>query len=349
MTSAVYGSDTANGCGPRPVARARGGSGVQRSTTVAVLGTRYVDLSIEEAILGSAGVAIRAGDGASGDAIVEQAAGAAVILAGSAPRFDAAVIERLDCVGIVRCGVGVESIDLDAARRVGLWIAYVPDYGTDAVATHAVTLVLSCGRRLLEADAIVRSGGWGIGSLRPLRAPSATTVGIVGFGRIGQRVAQLLAPFGYRLVAHDTEVDVENAQPGVVAVALDDLLAEADTVTLHAPGRLDGSPLIGRHELGLMKPGSTLVNTARGSLVDAAALREGLMEGRPGRAGLDVFPAEPPSWPFDDLGGRVIVTPHMAWYTEESEIDLRTKSAEAALAIVNGEAPRHALVAPPGR
>ena len=316
--------------------------------TVAILGTRYIDFTVEEDILGPHGVVLTSGDGASGDAIVEQASAAGVVLAGSGPRFDAPTLSRLHCRGIVRYGVGVDTIDLEAAARAGMWVAYVPDYGTGAVALHTVTLVLTCLRRVLQADAVVKGGGWGFSELRPLRTPEALTVGIVGFGRIGRRVADFLSPFGFELIATDAFVDVESTARGVRSVDFDELLGDSDVVTLHAPGRTDGAPLIGKDEIKLFKPGSVLVNTARGSLIDSSALIAGLEEGAPGFAALDVYEQEPPIERFDAVADRVVLTPHMAWYTQESELDLRTKAAHEALRILQGDAPLNPVTKPQG-
>jgi D-3-phosphoglycerate dehydrogenase / 2-oxoglutarate reductase len=318
---------------------------VKEATTVAILGTRFADYSIEERILGPHGVRLEGGDGGS-KSIVAQAAEAIVVLAGSHARFDADVIQQLSCRGIVRYGVGVESIDLDAASRAGMWVAYVPDYGTDAVALHAVTLILAALRRLTSADAIVREGGWGFSDLAPLHIPQSLTVGILGFGRIGRRVAELLAPFGFSLLVHDAYIDPAAVRPGVVSVSLDDLLSSSDVLTLHAPGSPEERPILGRAELATLKEGAVLVNTARGSLVDEAALIDGLARGTPAMAALDVFAVEPPGDRFAEVADRVILTPHMAWYTEESEFDLRTKAAHEALRILRGEMPLHAAARP---
>lgn len=319
---------------------------MKESTTVAILGTRFADYSVEERILGPHGVRLEGGDGGGPENIAAQAAEAVVVLAGAHARFDAHVIKRLSCRGIVRYGVGVESIDLDAAARAGMWVAYVPDYGTDAVALHTVTLALAALRRLTNADALVRAGSWKLSDLRPLHAPQSLTVGIVGFGRIGRRVAEVLAPFGFALLVYDGYIDAATVGSGVGVVSLDELLSLSDVVTLHAPGSPKERPLLGRAELARLKEGAVLVNTARGSLVDEAALVEGLARGTPGIAALDVFAVEPPGDRFEGVADRVIFTPHMAWYTEESELDLRTKAAHEALRILRGETPLHAAARP---
>jgi D-3-phosphoglycerate dehydrogenase len=319
---------------------------VTDAPTVAILGTRYENLRIEESILGPHVAALVAGDGANGDAIAEQAAGAAVVLAGSGPRFDAATIERLSCLGIVRYGVGVESVDVEAATRAGMWVAFVPDYGTDAVALHTVSLLLGALRRLPVADRIVKGQGWGFAELRPLQAPAALTVGIVGLGRIGRRVAEMLRPFDFTLLGFDAHLNPEEVPPDVRSVSFDALIAGADIVTLHAPGNPDGSPLIGAREIESMRPGAILVNTARGSLVDQTALEGGLRRGTPGFAALDVFSEEPPTGRLGGLEDRVLLTPHMAWYTEQSELDLREKAAREALRIIQGDAPLNPVARP---
>ena len=314
-------------------------------TTVAILGTRYPDFSVEEEILAPLGATIVSGAGATSDEIVELAGDAAVILAGSGPRFDAATIARLACRGIVRNGVGVETVDLEAARAAGMWVARVADYGTEAVAFHAVTLALAGTRRLLEADRRVRAGGWGFAELRPLHLPSALTAGVVGFGRIGRRVAELLAGLGFEVVASDPFTTVD--APGVRDASFAELLAKADVVSLHAPAPEDGSYLLGAAELAAMRPGSVLVNTSRGALIDQSALVAALAEGRPGTAALDVFAKEPvDASVFADVAEHVVLTPHMAWYTEESERDLRVKAAHEARRLLEGERPRDVVVEP---
>lgn len=313
--------------------------------TVAILGTRYGDFSVEEAELG-ADVRIVAGPGTSSDEIVEVAGDADVILAGSGPRFDAATLGRLRCRGIVRSGVGVETIDLDAARAAGMWVARVADYGTEAVALHAVTLALAGIRRLGEADRSMRAGQWGFAGLRPLHLPAELQAGVVGFGRIGRRVAELLSGLGFPVVAHDPVSPID--LPGIATAAtLGELLATSDLVSLHAPAPADGSFLLGQAELDSMPEGSVLVNTARGSLVDPAALVAALARGRPGTAALDVFHVEPadPSF-YAAVAEHVIMTPHMAWYTEESARDLRVKAAQEARRLLAGERPRDVVVDP---
>lgn len=309
----------------------------QAPRRVAILGTRYRDFSLEEEQFEALEVEIVSGDGGSPEAIQEVAGDAEVILAGSRPRFEESVLAELSCRGIVRYGVGTDSVDLDAARRLGISVARVSDYGTESVAFHAVAMAVAQLRRLVEVDRAVRSGSWGFGQFRPLHEPSRLTAGVVGYGRIGRQSATYLRGLGMRVCAYDAYVDVP-PDDRVEAVDLGELLTVSDVVLLHAPGSPDGSPMIDAGALEKMRPGSVLVNTARGSLVDLAALAPALRRGAPARAALDVYPREPPDLAvLDDVAEQVLFTPHMAWYTEESEADMRRKASADAARMLRGE------------
>lgn len=311
----------------------------------AIIGTRFADYAVETGVLGD--VDVVSGSGMTPEEILEVATGADVILAGAAPRFDAATLERLGCRAIVRLGVGVDGVDLEAARALGMWVVNVPDYGTDAVALHAVTLILASLRRVTTADRHLRSGSWGVAGLRPLHLPEVLTLGILGFGRIGRRVAEMAAGVGFGdFLISDPAITKEDIGDNSRLVPPEDLIAGSDVVTLHAPPPADGY-LLGANELATMKEGSILVNTARGALIDTTALVTALGENRPGFAALDVFEDEPadPSV-FEPVADRVTLTPHMSWYTEESELALRRQAAAEARRILDGEAPLHPVVVP---
>jgi D-3-phosphoglycerate dehydrogenase / 2-oxoglutarate reductase len=309
-----------------------------------VLGTRFVDFDVERSVVGD--VEIVSGPGRSSDEVVEVAAGADVILAGAAPRFDASTLARLACRGIVRLGVGVDTVDLDAARSRGMWISYVPDYGTEAVALHTVSLILSALRRIPMADRRLRQGAWGFGDFRPLHLPSALTLGLVGYGRIGRRVGELAGGLGFGSIIATDPMLSELDGPGVELASMDRVLGEADVISLHAPPPPDGF-LIGAPELASMKPASILVNTARGALIDTAALVTALKAGTPAVAALDVYHPEPPDVSlFESVADSVVLTPHMAWYTEETELELRRQGAAEARRILEGEPPLNPIVTP---
>jgi D-3-phosphoglycerate dehydrogenase len=311
---------------------------------VAILGTRYKDFAIEESVLAQFTPEIVADPGGSPASILGAARRADVIMAGSAPRFDADVLAELTCKGIVRYGVGTDSIDLSAAKDRGIAVARVSDYGTEAVAFHAVATALALVRRIPDADRSIRAGSWGFAELRPLHLPSSLTAGVIGFGRIGRQAAHYLAALGFTVCAHDEYVDVP-ADSSVRQVSLDALLETSDLVLLHAPGSSDGRPLLDAGRIARMRDGSIVVNTARGSLIDIAALVDGLQKGRPARAALDVFPEEPVDLSaFEGVEEKVLLTPHMAWYTEESESDMRHKAADEAARLLTGQPLRDPVV-----
>lgn len=316
---------------------------------VAILGTRYEDFSIEEDVLGSLDVDLVDGAGGSSEEILTVARNAEVVLAGSRPRFDAEVLRQLQCRGIVRYGIGTDTIDLDAARRLGVAVARVSDYGTEAVAFHAVAMAMSLLRRLPDADRLVRNGGWGVSDLRPLHLPSTLTAGVIGYGRIGRQFARYCSGLGLHVCAFDEYVSVPEGDPAE-SVSLDALLERSDVVSLHVPGDATGTPLLDEVRLGQMKHGSVIVNTARGSLIHLPALVAGLRSGRPAAAALDVFPSEPADVSlFDEVADRVLLTPHMAWYTEESEADMRRKAAGEAARLLRGEPLADPVVEPEGQ
>jgi D-3-phosphoglycerate dehydrogenase len=314
---------------------------VHSTMRIAILGGRWADADVEGDVLGVLSNEIVIDPGQTAQAIIEAAGDADVILAGPRPPLDANTLDQLSCRGIVRYGVGYENVDVAAAHQRGITVAYVPDYGTDAVAFHSVSLALAALRRIPLLDRQLKSGSWDFGPARPLHLPAALTVGLVGFGRIGRAAAALFSNLGFgRTVVFDEYVD--SVAAGFEALSLAELLAQADVVSLHAPGAGDGTPLIGPDEIALMKPESVIVNTARGALIDTTALIAGLREGRPAVAALDVFNPEPPDpSTFADVLDQVIMTPHMAWYTEETEVALRTKTAEEAKRILNGEKPNN--------
>ena len=314
---------------------------------VAILGTRFSDFGIERSVLEPIGARITDGSGDDRTSIIEQGGGADVILAGSGPKFDAQTLEALTCKGIVRYGVGTESIDLEAAKRLGIWVARVADYGTEAVATHAVALALAAVRRLREADLRIRSGNWGFAQLRPLHLPSAMTVGVVGAGRIGRHAAGQFVGLGFKVLTYDIIEPIQMI-PGVQFISsLDGLIAQSDVLSLHLPAAPGGSPLFDGAMLDKLKPGSIIVNTSRGTLIEPSALAQGLSVGKPAFAALDVFATEPPNLAvFDGVEDQLLLSPHMAWYTEESEADLRFKAAHEARRLLLGEQPNEIVVEP---
>lgn len=248
------------------------------------------------------------------------------------------------CRIIVRTGVGYDTVDVAAATERKVMVANVPDYCISEVADHALTLMLCLWRKVPELDGEVRSRGW-TGMPRPVHRLEGRVLGIIGLGRIGRAVAARARGFGLRLIACDPYVpaDVFSAL-GVEAVGLDALARSADIITLHTPLTDETRGLIRKEILRRMKPTAILVNTSRGGVVATDDLVQALREGWISGAGLDVFEAEPlpQDHPLRGLP-RVLLTPHAAWYSVDSEQELRRRAARTVVQALRGEAPASLL------
>jgi phosphoglycerate dehydrogenase-like enzyme len=236
---------------------------------------------------------------------------------------------------LARVGVGVDTIDIEAATDAGVAVTTTPGINTNTVADHTLALILACVRRVVENDASVRRGEWDRGGRLIGGELSGSTVGIVGLGAIGQAVARRVAGFGVRILGYDVaDLELE----GLRQVGLDELLRSSDVVTLHVPLGGGTRDLIGRRELALMRPGAILVNAARGGIVDEQALLEALRAGRIGGAGLDVFAQEPPRSELLEQG-RVVVSPHVAGISVAAQQQALETAVAAVVAVLDGGHP----------
>jgi len=276
---------------------------------------------------------------ASGDieSVLSVAADADAVLNTYLP-WNADAIGRLErCRIIARYGIGFDNVDLEAAADAGIVVTNVPDYSVEEVATHALALILASLRKVVVADGSVRSGTWSIDNFRPIRRLSTLTVGLVGFGRIARRIAAPLEALGARIIAHDPYLQPGPDLPPLLG--LDALLAEADIISLHLPLNDETRGIIGTSALAGMKRGAILVNTSRGPLVDLDALCGSLRDGHLGAAGLDVFDVEPLDSSRVDGVPNLIVTPHMAYHSEEALAESQRKAATQVIKVLTGETP----------
>jgi D-3-phosphoglycerate dehydrogenase len=244
------------------------------------------------------------------------------------------------CRVIVRTGVGYDTIDIAAATERGVMVANVPDYCISEVADHALALILCLWRKVVELDAQVRAQGW-TGMLRPVGRLEGQVLGIIGLGRIGRAVATRTWGFGLRRIAYDPYVSADVFSTlGVESVSLDVLTRSADIITLHTPLSQETRGLIRTEILRQMKPNAILVNTSRGGVVATDDLVQALREGWISGAGLDVFETEPlpQDHPLRNLPS-VLLTPHAAWYSADSEQELRRRSARTVVKALQGEVP----------
>lgn len=260
------------------------------------------------------------------------------------------VLENIPRVKVIsRYGVGLDNVDLDAAADVGIVVTHYPGYCTSEVADHALAMILALNRRIVEQDRSLREGAWvehGPATRRILRGPvqplREQTLGIIGFGRIGQAVAVRAKPFGVSIIAADPYLGPEVIRgAGVEPVSLEELLQRADIVTIHTPLTPETRGLIDAAALARMKPTTVIVNTARGPIIDLSALAQALQEGRIAGAALDVVDPEPlvADAPFYGMP-NVILTPHSAYYSERSVDVVRRETLHEALQVLRGKRPR---------
>ncbi len=252
--------------------------------------------------------------------------------------------KRLQVVG--RAGVGVDNIDVEAATRCGVYVVNAPTGNIVAAAEHALAILLALLRNVPAADRSVRAGEWKRGTFigRELRGK---TLGIVGLGRVGFEVAKRAAAFEARILAHDPyATEAKAAQVGARLVALDELLAESDVVSVHAVLTAGTRGMIGEAALRRMKPGAILVNAARGEIVDEAAVAKALADGRLGGAALDVFATEPPESSPLLAAPRTVLTPHIAGSTAEAQVNVAVDVARQVLAVLAGRPAANAVNAP---
>jgi len=246
-------------------------------------------------------------------------------------------------VGIVRTGIGLDTVDIPGATRQGVCVAHVPDFCYDEVADSTWALLLAVARKVVLADRRVRRGTWSPDSLLPMHRLRGRTLGLVAFGQIARKVAERGRAFGVRLIAFDPYVDAATmAKWDVAKVSLEDLCARADVISVHAPLTEQTRGLIGAEAFARMKPGSILINTARGPVVDELALIAALRSGRLAGAGLDVLAVEPPAQDNPLLAmNTVVLTPHSASTTVEALADLAEKVNRQAIQLLRGEWPTY--------
>lgn len=259
------------------------------------------------------------------------------------PLLTGEVIAALDrCRCLVRLGIGYDNVDVAAATRRGMLVCNVPAYCVEDVAEHALALLLASVRRIPRQDRWIREGRWDRTGARPARRMKGCTLGFVAFGKIARTLAERLAAFGMRLIAYDPYVDAASMQrSGVQKVDLDELLRQADFISVHAPLNAQTKHLLSTREFGLMKDGAFIVNTSRGPVIDEVALVEALRSGKVWGAGLDVMECEP--LPADsalrDLDS-VTFTPHVSASSEESVADLYRAACQIAIDVCQGRWPQ---------
>ncbi|MBM3650619.1 MAG: C-terminal binding protein [Alphaproteobacteria bacterium] len=279
------------------------------------------------------------------DELMKAAADADAIYAKGRPRITAKVIEAAKKIRVVSIGsVGVDSIDVDAATKLGIPVTNCPDTFIEEVADHAMTLILATWRRLVVQDQMVRKGEWA--KARPMlyQFPRlmGMTLGFVAFGHVARAVARRAAPFGFQMLAYDPYIEeLVMSEYGVQPVGLDELLQRSDIVSMHAPGTKDAHHLLKEQHFRKMKKAALFVNTGRGSTVDEAAMIKALQEGWIAGAGLDVLETEPVGHNNPLLGmDNVILTAHVASASSRFDVARKRRVGAELASVLSGKWPR---------
>jgi len=289
----------------------------------------FPDIALERDLFARHGIELDVAQCRTEDDVIRAAKGASGILLQYAPITER-VVASLPGLGIVsRIGAGYDTVDTDGCAKHGVWVANSPDYGVGEVATHALAMALALVRNIVAWHRDVTSGRWHYTSAGPVKRASELTLGIVGLGRIGKRMAHVSRNLFKRVVAADPYLIDGDFPAYVERAALPQLFAQADIVSLHVPLTDETRGMIGSELFAAMRPGSYLVNTARGAVVDVDAALAALDRGTLAGLALDVLPHEPV--PADSplvAHPRVILTPHSAFYSVEAEKELRRKAAQ---------------------
>jgi D-3-phosphoglycerate dehydrogenase / 2-oxoglutarate reductase len=304
---------------------------------------RFPDIEQEKRAVAAAGGTLVAGQAVTEDDVAELCRDADAVLNVRAPVTRRAIAAMERCRIIVRYGIGVDSIDIPAATERGILVANVPDYCLDEVSDHALALLLMLGRQVMSSISLAREGTWSVSKMPPVQRLRGQTCGLFGCGRIGSLLAGKVAALGMRLIVHDPYMSEARAREmGAELVPFDALLARADFISLHAPLTDETRHVFGAAAFAKMKPAAFVINTARGGLIDEAALLAALDAGQISGAGLDVMESETTVTPLRTAlvqHPKIIVTAHTAWLSREARQTLQLRAIEQALACLRGEIP----------
>ena len=244
------------------------------------------------------------------------------------------------CKVIVKYAVGINNVDLEAATEKGIYVANVPNYCIEEASTHTIALLLNLIRKILIYDKAIKKGNWNPLIANPVFRMKDRTLGIIGFGNIGKRVAEKIQSFGLSLLVHDPRVSERTISDyNAKKVDLHHLLRQSDFISLHCPLNNSTKHLIDVKEIDMMKKEAVLINTSRGEIINQKALFEALREEKIAGAALDVLEKDPPDLSEIIRADNVIYTPHVAWNSIEAEMDLRKIAAQEVKRVLEGGKP----------
>lgn len=270
--------------------------------------------------------------------VLDKLSDADIVVVNMVPMTESILSKLENCRLIIRHGIGYDNVDVEACTRYGIQFAYQPDYCKEDVAEHAIALILASARKVVWSRQVLdrssAAGQWDFTGLFPMYRLDGKTLGIVGVGRIGSRVARKLSSFGLRIIGNDPYLSEERrSELGLEFVEKEELFRNSDFVTVHTPLTEETRQMINSQTLGWMKPTAYLINTSRGPMVDDEALAEAVRKGEIAGAAIDVYSHEPPppEHPFFGLE-NVILTPHIGWASEEAGWEIRRSILDDILA-----------------
>lgn len=303
----------------------------------------YPDIEREKQIAAAAGFELEGYHVTKPEDILRVAGDADAIINQYADLNREVIAQLKNCKVMIKYGIGINNMDKDAAAEQGIYVCNIPDYGIDEVSNHAIAMMMALSRKLRQADMAIRAGHWGYDSMVPCLRMEGQTLGIVGFGRIGSTVAEKMKNFNVRILTYDPLVQKIGKHPsGAEFVDFETLCRESDYITLHCPLEERTYHLFDTKALSLMKKTAFLINTARGPIIDEAALIQALSQHTIAGAGIDVYENEPlaPKHPFLTME-NMILSGHAAFYSEKSMEVLQEKAALEAVNVLQGHEPFH--------
>ena len=309
--------------------------------------TDYVwpNIDVENEVLRAGGVEPVVAPDTSEETLAELAADADIIMFCFAQVTGNVLRTAEKCKVASRYGIGVDNIDIPTATELGIVVTNVPDYCMDEVTDHAIGMILALNRRLLPHDSEVKSGGWASVVLdQPMHRTRGATLGILGFGRIGRSIADKAVGFGMNIVAYDPLIEPGQSIDGVEIISFEDVLRRSHFITVHTPLTPETEGMIGADQFAMMMPGGIIVNCARGGIIQEQALADALHSGHLAGAGLDVVEPAPPPDDHPLLSApNIIITPHTAFFSQASTVELERRTAQEALRVLNGNHPENLI------
>lgn len=298
----------------------------------------HENIDMEKKIFHDAGMEVELKQARTEDEVIEQCKGGEILIVQYAHITEKVMEAMPELKFVVRYGVGVDTVDVEAATRHGVQVGNVPDYGMNEVADHAIALLLTLKRRIVLMNNYTKSERWDYSKSIPIHRFSEEVVGVVGLGRIGRCFAERAHALGFKVIGYDPYFKVTPETSYITSVTFDELIEKSDAISLHCPA--DGNQNLFNEEVfKKMKKDAVIINVARGGIINEEDMNEALTSGAIAGAGMDCMKCEPmPSESPIFKNENLIVTPHMAWYSEEAALELKRKVAEESVRFAKGEA-----------